>query len=368
MILNLKDQSLIRLTYYYRMWSRKFEKCIRCGSSEVKHVAKGLCKTCYTLNTEAAHKKHERHQRGVADDFLTREKLIELYVEKEMSLTDIGKLAGCTRINVHYKLKKFGIDARSKTQARTLALDRGKIKTTRIDEFGNEENIVFQKIRYAENFFKNWSDEMAYVLGLIYTDGNLHIRKNDSGYEFGVLSFAQKEKELVQKFLELMECNATIRFREKRELDNTTAGELYYFSIGNNDLANDLIQLGITPNKSLTISFPEIPNEYLRHFIRGIFDGDGSVYLESNKSIRVKLLSGSKNFIYSLNQKLVENGFPYKTIYGGTPSTPHAYFIRYHTDAEVIKFYKYLYQDVPERMFYSKKCSGYFKLWNWVRI
>ena len=169
------------------MWSRKFDKCINCGTTEVKHVAKGLCRRCYTLNTEAEHKKHQRHKRGVAVDFLAKEKLIELYVDQGMSLTDIGKLAGCTRINVHYKLKKFGINARSKTDARTMALDKGKIKTTRIDEFGNEDEVVFQKIRYNEKFFKEWSAEMAYVLGLIYTDGNLHIRKDKSGYELGII-------------------------------------------------------------------------------------------------------------------------------------------------------------------------------------
>lgn len=351
------------------MWSRKFEKCIRCGSSQSKHVAKGLCKTCYTLNTEAEHKKHQRHERGVANDFLTREKLIELYFEKQMSLTDIGKLAGCTRNNVHYKLKKFGIEARSKTDARTLALDKGKIKKLRINSFGNEENIVFQKIRYNVNFFKSWSAEMAYVLGLTYTDGNLHIRKSSSGYELGVLSFAQKEKELVEKFLKLMDCDAIIRFTEKREFQNTTAGELYYFSIGNNDIANDLKQLGVKPNKSLNMTFPEIPNDYLRHFIRGIFDGDGSVYLEANKSIRVKLLSGSKDFISVLNEKLIENGFSKKTINGGTLSTPNAYFIRYNSDAEVLMFYEYLFKDVPESMIYTRKkkiFDDYFKIQNVV--
>ena len=72
------------------MWSRKFEKCINCGTTEIKHLAKGLCRKCYALNTEAEHKKHQRHKRGVADNFLTRKKLYELYIEKGMSLTDIG--------------------------------------------------------------------------------------------------------------------------------------------------------------------------------------------------------------------------------------------------------------------------------------
>src|SRR4030042_5520376 len=121
------------------MWSRKFEKCINCGTTEIKHIAKGLCQNCYTLDTEFKHKNYHKQKRGVADNFLTKEKLFELYVEKGMSLLDIGKLSGCTRVNVHYKLKKIGICARSKAEARTIALDRGKIKTIRITELANEE-------------------------------------------------------------------------------------------------------------------------------------------------------------------------------------------------------------------------------------
>jgi hypothetical protein len=339
------------------MWSRKYDKCINCGTTKTKHVSKGMCLKCYALNTEAEHKKHKRHKRGVADDFLTKEKLLELYVENGMSLTDIGQLAGCTRVNVHYKLKKFGIDARSKTEARTLALDKGKIKTIKTDQFGNEEEVVFQKIRYNENFFMEWSAEMAYVLGLIYSDGNLHIRKAKSGYKLGVLSFAQKDKELVEKFLTLMNCDATIRFKEKREFENTTAGELYYFSIGNNDIANDLIRLGVTQNKSLDMQFPEIPEDYIRHFVRGIFDGDGSVYIErKNNGLRVKLLSGSKCFIDQLNIHMTEHGFRNRNIsYSHTEENPGAYFIRYNTIYEVRLFYEFIYIGVSSRLYYTRK-------------
>ncbi len=337
------------------MWSRNFSKCTQCGTTQIKHVAKGLCRKCYTLNTEAEHKKHQRHRRGVADDFLTREKLYELYIKKGMSLTDIGRLAGCTRVNVHYKMKKFGIDARSKTEARTIALDKGKIKTIRIDEFGNKKEVVFRKIRYNENFFKEWSAETAYVLGLIYTDGNLHLRKDKSGYELGILSFGQKDKELVEKFLKLMDCDATIRFRERRELENTTAGELFYFSIGNNDIANDLKKLGVTPNKSLDMKFPTIPDQLIKHFVRGLFDGDGSVYITS-KHLRVKLLSGSRVFIEELNQYMMKNGFPNRKIYySHSKDNPGAFFICYGSVSDVSLFYKFIYDKVSSTMYYSRK-------------
>lgn len=352
------------------MWSRKFDECINCGTTEIKHVAKGLCRKCYTLNTEAEHKKHKRHKRGVADDFLTKEKLFELYVEKRMSLTDIGRLAGCTRVNVHYKLKKIGINARSKTEARTIALDKGKIKTIRIDEFGNKDEIVFEKIRYNENFFKEWSAEMTYVLGLIYTDGNLHIRKAKSGYETGILTFGQKNKELVEKFLNLMDCDATIRFRERIEYANTTAGELYYFSIGNNDIANDLIRLGITPNKSLDMEFPDVPNHLLRHFVRGLFDGDGSVYLD-RLTVRVKLLSGSYSFIQTLNKLMAENNFPLRkidisyTIKNGIKIS-NAHVICYSAKSTVRQFFDFIYNNVSNHMYYE--CKHNFFINNWDKL
>lgn len=36
-------------------------------------------------------------------------------------------------------------------------------------------------------------------------------------------------------------------------------------------MVNDLERLGLHPNKSFDIKFPDVPNEYVSHFIRGIF-------------------------------------------------------------------------------------------------
>jgi intein/homing endonuclease len=41
--------------------------------------------------------------------------------------------------------------------------------------------------------------------------------------------------------------------------------------------------MGMVPNKSLVLKFPDIPKEMYRHFIRGYFDGDGSLCLHINK-------------------------------------------------------------------------------------
>lgn len=51
----------------------------------------------------------------------------------------------------------------------------------------------------------------------------------------------------------------------------------------------DLISHGCIPQKSLILKFPEISKELIPHFIRGYFDGDGSVGIYNNSSIKKAL-------------------------------------------------------------------------------
>ncbi|MEK7805827.1 MAG: hypothetical protein AAB258_03700, partial [Planctomycetota bacterium] len=115
------------------MWSRKYDKCEKCGTTSIEHVAQGLCRKCYTNKIEAEHRNYERFKKGIPKAFVEKEKLTELYIDKQMSLSDIGKLAGCTRQTVYRYIKKFGMDLRNKAEARTIALDKGKCKYSRIN-------------------------------------------------------------------------------------------------------------------------------------------------------------------------------------------------------------------------------------------
>ena len=42
-------------------------------------------------------------------------------------------------------------------------------------------------------------------------------------------------------------------------------------------IKQDFEKLGITPNKSYSVPFPDVPVEYLPAFVRGVIDGDGWV-------------------------------------------------------------------------------------------
>ncbi len=111
------------------------------------------------------------------------------------------------------------------------------------------------------------------------------------------------------------------------------------------------------------MNLPEIPDEYIRHYVRGLFDGDGSVYLDSGKYIRISLLSGSFSFIDSLNNKLNESGFPLSKIYGGYAHQKNAHYIRYVTE-HARAFFNFIYRDVSELMYYTRKHQVFLDYFN----
>ena len=62
-------------------------------------------------------------------------------------------------------------------------------------------------------------------------------------------------------------------------------------------IKEDLKNLGIHPNKSLTVTFPNVPKKCLASFIRGVIDGDGWV---DREGYSMNITSGSQSFAVEL--------------------------------------------------------------------
>jgi hypothetical protein len=337
----------------FKKWSLKFDQCIKCGTTEIRHIARGYCKNCYDRNIEGRHKElNRRRNYGGSSSLLTKEYLLENYITNEKSLGDIAKESNCSRQYVYKKVICYGIPLRSKASAREIALDSGKVIRENVCFKGKKQFITLEKVSFKKQFFSSWSSEMAYVLGVIYTDGNLLSRGGSCNMDR--FSISQKEPELLIKVLALMQCNATIHFRREHIYSGVKAGALHWFSIAENEVYNDLISLGLTPHKSLTINFPEVPNEYARHFIRGCWDGDGSVYIDKqSQSVSASFISGSLNFVEGISKVLKNAGLPERKIHV-RKGEKSSYYIRF-TGTQVAKLYHYLYDDVPESHYLDRK-------------
>ena len=120
------------------------------------------------------------------------------------------------------------------------------------------------------NFFKNWSNNMAYILGFIVTDGCLV--EHENGYN--ALNITNKNREILKDILTVMDSGHKISIKHRGGVPN-----LAYFQIQIRDkvIYKDLLRIGITPRKSKTIKVPNVPHEFFGSFVRGCFDGDGSI-------------------------------------------------------------------------------------------
>ena len=194
---------------------------------------------------------------------LSKEELFDLYYKQRLSLQKIGLLYGKPREYVHRRMIKYGFKARTRSEAWK---HRGTDDVYEINE----------------GFFHNWSKEMAYILGLILTDGNIDA-------ENGQVSLTMKEGYLLKNVKTILNSEHPVKYYKENEI--------YCFSFCRKKMSDRLFKLGISSNKSLKVRFPDVPDKFLSHFIRGVFDGDGSVFFEprSKKSpLRVNFTSGSK--------------------------------------------------------------------------
>jgi hypothetical protein len=142
------------------------------------------------------------------------------------------------------------------------------------------------------------TEEKAYWLGVLYADGNISKKASKSGQIF----LTSVDLEWVTEFMKAVDSSNKPRSETHKKFNKI----IYKAQITSAKMYNDLNSLGCTPVKTHTIRLPLINDDLLHHFIRGYFDGDGTVGTYQNlKSSDWKILksgfcSGSKNFIEDL--------------------------------------------------------------------
>lgn len=171
----------------------------------------------------------------------------------------------------------------------------------------------------------------SYVLGLIYSDGSI----SDSTVYF---SCAIKDKEWLQTIKEkLGNFKPWIKLPAKQiKFKNQiiNSGEGCRFCLYSKEIVNNLKKLGVTRNKSQKIRFPDIP--FIYDFIRGYFDGDGSISTYRYKKqlkMRVSILSNSF-FLNSLKDKIGFGGIIFDRCI-------HMYYVQ--KLSEIKEFFKKIY-------------------------
>lgn len=212
----------------------------------------------------------------------------------------------------------------------------------------------YRKYTLNENYFEHIdTEDKAYFLGLIYSDGNVYksILK---------ISLQESDSYILEQFLKYIQSTGHLYFLESREKNHKNQK---IFSISNKTIIDDLKKLGVFEKKSLTLKFPtteQVPKNLMNHFIRGVFDGDGSIF-NTERIINGKTyyepgvsIISSIGFIDGLFEFL---GF------GNVYKTNNNKFISFKGKVEIVKIINYIYNDATiflNRKFDKSKVILYF--------
>jgi hypothetical protein len=277
------------------------------------------------VKSETGYKKRKNYKRGIIINSLTKEILNDLYFHQNKSLQDIAKEYNCTRPMVQLLMEKYELQRRTQSKARVLAIKEGKL-----------EKFNYHEIN--ENFFSEWSPAMVWVLGLLFTDGCF------SGSRVTITSV---DIELLEKVKNILGLSKPIA---KRIQSYNKSKHIYSLEFYREQMRKDLLKLGLVQRKSLIMQFPEVPEEYMRHFIRGCWDGDGSIYI-SNGKLNASYVSGSKDFIERLVQELYKAGIHRQHLY-------HFFCFTNRDETNKIRS-TYPYGDYPLHIYKSKRSKSY---------
>ena len=198
------------------------------------------------------------------------------------------------------------------------------------------------------------SPEKAYLLGLFYSDGCI---VNHKGSYCASIVLNEEDKYLLEKIQSLFPFFRLVKI-------TSHAWELICTKKA---LIEDLQLNGMLFRKSIDnkefLRFPRIPIELYSHFIRGYFDGDGSVFKQKQGNIKIEIGGTCFYMITHIIRVLQDNRITVniKCKYTGEALRKHDFYVLYTSSDKVSKqFADFIYQDCGELFLKRKYDRLYF--------
>lgn len=203
-----------------------------------------------------------------------------------------------------------------------------------------------QKHEYHADFFDVIdTEEKAYWLGFLYADGYVDKRGQVLEVGLAIIDIAQLKKLVAA----LTKTGVPIKKRTYNGYKSCRA------LFGNKMLVAGLKKQGCTNAKSKTIEFPTLPPQLVRHFLRGYFDGDGSI-----GKTGASLCSGSLKFLHQVQSQFVINVPGYTTVSITKDQRNEVYSLQKGSPRAALKMLRYMYADTT--LYLDRKYRSYTRL------
>lgn len=200
----------------------------------------------------------------------TNEEVLKIYEEYIKGST--GKeLDQKYKIDTYYLFKKYNL----------------KFRTTSESVLLNRKNRI--KLNY--NFESINNSKEAYIVGIFLADG--YVGKHQLG-----LKLKKSDKDIVEKIKNYF--SKEIKLQEEKNS--------FSFKISSMKACENAINLGILKNKTnKEMIIPNMDIKYYSDFIRGFFDGDGTIFKCYNKYLKSNICSPKIEILIEIQNILKNN-------------------------------------------------------------
>jgi len=147
-----------------------------------------------------------------------------------------------------------------------------------------EKKDIGTNIKYSIDFeyFNNINTpQKAYWLGWLWADGCIH----KTNYSISI-SLQEKDGQILERLKKHIKAENPILIKESIGKKGQTL-KYNTFTIRSKRIFNNLLLVGMTPKKSLTVAWPkDLKDDLVKYFIRGYFEGDGCIFHKKYKTKR----------------------------------------------------------------------------------
>ena len=237
--------------------------CKKCSSSELELYPNKLCQRCLSLTFEESLREKGK------EILIDSKTLIDEYLIYSKSANQIAREYKIKPYKVRMYLKEYVIPTRSVINANTKYVN--------------------------ENILKNLDENSAYLLGYIFTDGDLLLNLNTKKYFLRIYS---KHRYLIENVKKVLAADAKIQHRAQQSYNGINQSEMFFIHIANQSILEDLISFGMKLDKA-ELRFPKIQKKLIYHFIRGLWTGSGCVSMNKS-SVMSSIQLSSLEFMIEL--------------------------------------------------------------------
>lgn len=209
------------------------------------------------------------------------------------------------------------------------------------------------------------SEEKAYILGFLASDGSIY---DKNGSYYANIRVKYTDIDILEKIKQSMELSLDITYNEEVVTfpqGGTSLAKMSCLRIYGKQIVKQIETYGIIPNKTLhlKVDYIRIPEQFLKDFLRGLWDGDGcfGIYKNKNGSITYSIgYIGSYELLLDI-QDIIHKFFPIHkiNIWKAKECNENIYRLGLARRDDFIEFLNFIYKDA--HIYLERKYQKYLK-------